>query len=358
MKKFLEKLGYSQEIEYSDKLLYFLVFCSIFVSGVFLILYGVFIPFRPAIFAHGIYFSLSLILYIPLKYGYNDIVRYLVVIFHIIQLSLSVFIWFPYDTGFGIYYLMVPMCGFIIMKYSEMKQRIFAISASILASALYYISETLDYDFYLYKTSDKVNDLFSKLSILSILVPMIYIFTMLARSNYLVNKELKMQAEVDSLTQIYNRRVLYKNGRQLFEDVKYHNKEFSLILFDLDFFKKINDVYGHQTGDVLLVELTSLIGGVLSSGDIFARYGGEEFAILIKNKDYEESYFIAEKIQNIVRKTIFEIDDNKVQITISIGLVEYNYSIIDFDEMVKLADKALYKAKENGRNQIQTENVS
>ncbi len=353
MKKFLKRIGCTAEIEYYDRLLYFLVLCTLLVIGLFLVLYALFVPFAPAILVHVIYFILSLSLYILLKYKRFNIVRFCIFIFHLIQLTLAVFVWFPYDTGFNIYYFMVPMSAFIIMRYSNRIQRYFAVIFSFLALILYLLSEILPFDYYMYETSDQINRIFRGISILSILMPMIYIFTMIARRDFIVSNELKELASKDSLTQIYNRRILYKVGNDEFVKARNHSYFFTIVLLDIDFFKNVNDKYGHPVGDVLLKELTELITNNIRKTDIFARYGGEEFAILLGNTNHDEGYAIAEKLLSIIKNHVFVIDGNQMSITVSMGLTQYTHDFDTFDEMMKTADNALYAAKENGRDQIQ-----
>ncbi len=352
MKKFLKRIGCTPDVEYYDRLLYFLVLCTILVIGLFLVLYILFIPYAPAIIVHLIYFILSLSLYIFLKYKKFNLVRFSIFILHLIQLSLAVFVWFPYTTGFNIYYFMVPMSAFIIMRYSNYWQRIFAVIFSCIAMILYLLSEILPFDFYMYETSEQINRVFRGISIVSILVPMIYIFTMIARRDNLVNNELKELASKDALTQIYNRRILYKAGNDEFVRARNHVYCFTILLFDIDFFKKVNDKYGHPAGDALLIELTELIAKNIRKTDLFARYGGEEFAILLGNTGNNDGLSIAEKLLEKVRTSVFMIDGNPIRITVSIGLTEYSHDFSNFDDMMKAADNALYSAKENGRDQI------
>ncbi|WKY44234.1 GGDEF domain-containing protein [Eubacteriaceae bacterium ES2] len=354
MKDFLNKLGYNQEIEYSERLLYFMNLCAILVAFLFLVLYFCYVRFLPAIIAQSLYISGSVSIFIFLKQRKFALVRVLLVVFHMVQLTFSVFVWFPFSIGFNLFYFMVPMTAFTILRYGIRWQRIMAIVSSSLASLLYLISEVLPVDYYLYETSAQINLLFRGLTIVSILGPMIFIFATIARSDYIVHKELKELAEKDSLTQIFNRRVLYRAGHDAFKKAKNSSYCFCFMLFDIDFFKKINDQYGHPVGDELLKELTDLVLQNIRKSDLLARYGGEEFAILLDNTDKTEGLVIARKLLEIVEGKVFEIEGHKIKITISIGLLQYKSDFNSFDEMMKDVDGLLYQAKEKGRNQIQS----
>ncbi len=200
MKKFLKFIGLTKDVDYYDRILYFLLLCTISVAALFMVFYVFLIPFPYALIAHATYLSLSILLYIPLKHKHYNFVRYCILSFHLVQLSLSVFLWFPYDTGFNIYYFMIPMSAFIVMRYANIRQRIFAIVSSLLASSLFLISEVFPNNHYLFETSSFTNSLFTGTSLATILIPMIFIFAMMARSDYYINKELKNLADKDSLT--------------------------------------------------------------------------------------------------------------------------------------------------------------
>lgn len=149
-------------------------------------------------------------------------------------------------------------------------------------------------------------------------------------------------ALIDSLTKIYNRYAFFEEAK------KYKNEEFSLIMFDLDHFKNINDTFGHNVGDIVLYEVCRVIENRLRDYDIFARIGGEEFMILLPNTSIEFATLIA----NRIKIDIENHDFNEVpKVTISLGVVESN-KISSLDDLLQNVDKALYQAKENGRNQV------
>lgn len=352
MKKIIEYLGYNSDLEYNNRILYLMYLCCILVAAFFLTIYLLYIPLLPAIIAHFIYITFCLGMYGFLKKRKFVFAKVSLILSHLIQLTLAVYLWFPMATGYNIYYFMVPMVSFIIMDYGSKKQRIFAISASVLSGVLYFISEIIVDNYYLYETSPELNRFLGSISILFIFIPMTYIFTLFASDRYYNQKELKLHANTDFLTKTYNRRILYEFGEEAIGKANVSNQDFSLIVFDIDYFKKVNDRYGHPVGDELLKQLSILVTSKIRKDDIFSRYGGEEFAILLKNTNSVQGRKIANELLEIIENEIFKVDEIEIQITISIGLIQYVKNIKEFNEMMKLADKALYSAKENGRNQV------
>lgn len=149
-------------------------------------------------------------------------------------------------------------------------------------------------------------------------------------------------ALIDSLTKIYNRYAFFEKAK------KHKNRQFSLIMFDLDHFKNINDSFGHNVGDIVLYEVCRVIENRLRDYDVFARIGGEEFMILLPNTSIEFATLIANRIKiDIENHDFIEVP----KVTISLGVVESNKDL-SLDDLLQNVDKALYQAKENGRNQV------
>ena len=132
-----------------------------------------------------------------------------------------------------------------------------------------------------------------------------------------------------------------------------YNTKFSLLLLDIDFFKKFNDTYGHQAGDAVLRYVSELLKKSIRSTDIAARYGGEELVIILTNTDKEEAYITAEKIcKKIAAKKMRISEKQEVSVTVSIGVTTYPENGSNSEELIEYADKGLYYAKEHGRNQV------
>jgi diguanylate cyclase len=156
----------------------------------------------------------------------------------------------------------------------------------------------------------------------------------------------------DPLTEIYNRRYLISRMEEEFEKHKRYDKPFSLIMFDLDFFKKINDTHGHQCGDYMLKSLADLFNASIRSTEVIARYGGEEFCCLLPETDLESARELAERIREKTEASVFMFNETVLKITVSGGVSEATKDIASVDFLLEKADKALYIAKEGGRNKI------
>lgn len=167
------------------------------------------------------------------------------------------------------------------------------------------------------------------------------------------NEQLNQLAYNDSLTKIKNRHSFFEVGNKLFSIAKRDQQCLAILLIDIDFFKKINDQYGHPIGDKVLVNFTQLISEQLRESDLFARIGGEEFAIVMNNGKLEGAKNLAGKLCQLIESSPLLIDDFTISYTISIGLAEIQDMDIGIDDLVKRADEALYQAKNNGRNQYQ-----
>ena len=160
-------------------------------------------------------------------------------------------------------------------------------------------------------------------------------------------EELKHEANFDSLTQIYNRNMFHRLMNRKIIDAQNDKKSFIFIIFDIDYFKKVNDTYGHLIGDDVLISITKLITSHIRARDIFARWGGEEF-VLSFDVDIEKGIEIA----NSLRKHIDEYDFDVVgNITCSFGVTEFQKDDT-IDTIIKRADRALYNAKDSGRNRV------
>ena len=166
-----------------------------------------------------------------------------------------------------------------------------------------------------------------------------------------LEKELERLATVDKLTSIYNRYKMDLSLEEQIEIAKRYERVLSIIFFDIDFFKNINDTYGHKTGDVVLKELSQFISNQLRKSDIFGRWGGEEFLVILPETPKSEAVKLAEKL----RKNIEMHDFKKIgKLTCSFGVTTFKQNDTA-ETIVSRVDKKLYKAKQNGRNRIEVE---
>lgn len=163
-------------------------------------------------------------------------------------------------------------------------------------------------------------------------------------------------ATTDGLTELYNHRYFQEQMIQQVENCKRYNTSFSLILIDIDFFKKFNDTFGHQSGDAVLRQVSQKLKRNVRSTDIVCRYGGEEMSIILPNTDKKEAIITAQKIcQTIAEKPFKLANDKESNVTISLGVSTYPEDGEAADKLIESADKRLYKAKNNGRNQVVSE---
>ena len=131
-----------------------------------------------------------------------------------------------------------------------------------------------------------------------------------------------------------------------------YNHHFALLMIDIDFFKKINDEYGHDIGDCVLKRLVSESENQMREADCFARWGGEEFLALLPETELNEAAQVAERLREQISQIVINKDNSRIQITVSIGLTEVTDYESNFDDILKKADTALYSAKAGGRNQV------
>ena len=163
------------------------------------------------------------------------------------------------------------------------------------------------------------------------------------------------QAHTDPLTRISNRRYLDTVLEAEFKRARTIHNDISVIYFDIDFFKKINDTYNHIAGDYVLREMASLIQSKFIHGkNVFARYGGEEFVIMLANTALEQAREIAEEIRSSVESHPFIYNGKRIPTTISLGVAELTASMDSPKSLLKAADKALFESKSAGRNQVTT----
>ncbi|HEY1098477.1 MAG TPA: GGDEF domain-containing protein [Myxococcota bacterium] len=168
-------------------------------------------------------------------------------------------------------------------------------------------------------------------------------------------KQLYESATRDGLTNCYNKKYFADQLKTEFAYYYRHNEPMSLCLFDIDFFKKLNDGFGHQAGDYVLKNLAAIVQKMLRTEDIFARYGGEEFGVIFKNTDGEKAFLVLERIRRQLESHHFMNEDKRMPVTVSIGIAtlwEQNYPTPK--ALVKAADDYLYKAKGNGRNRTES----
>ena len=164
--------------------------------------------------------------------------------------------------------------------------------------------------------------------------------------------EKEFMSVLDGLTGLYNRRQFELGLEQEFNRTKRHPADFSLAMLDIDFFKKVNDTYGHQFGDYVLKTVSDLMKASFRKTDLLYRYGGEELVIILPETNIEGALIPVQRLRRSVEEYNFEFNGIKAKVTVSIGLTMNFTEFKSSAEILKSADEALYKAKESGRNRV------
>jgi len=168
------------------------------------------------------------------------------------------------------------------------------------------------------------------------------------------NQQLQELANRDGLTGLYNHRYFHEQLSKDFLRAKRYHEFMSCVLLDIDYFKKFNDTHGHQTGDIVLSTLGNVITESIRDSDFAARYGGEEFALVLYHTDGSTAVDVAQRLRQMVENCEVRDNDKVLRVTISVGVATFPHEeISDSKRLIECADKALYRAKENGRNRVE-----
>jgi diguanylate cyclase (GGDEF)-like protein len=175
----------------------------------------------------------------------------------------------------------------------------------------------------------------------------------IALNNAITYDQLQKLAANDPLTGLYNRRFgMNRLAEEYVRSVRSHSP-LGILLFDIDHFKRVNDTYGHTAGDRVLINIAKISAMAARKGDLLIRYGGEEFVIILPGAGKEDCLFVAERLRHMVEESVVAAGDAKIQVTVSIGAVSYpEYACENEIDLIKIADKALYIAKDKGRNAV------
>lgn len=195
---------------------------------------------------------------------------------------------------------------------------------------------------------------------LELIYPLIFsigAFTVAYIVKYLIkSRDFEQQyilATTDGLTELYNHRYFQEQIRMQVEQAKRYSSNFSLIIIDIDFFKKFNDTFGHQSGDAVLRQVAQTLKKNVRATDIVCRYGGEEMSIILPNTSKDEAFSTAQKICERVASKKFKLTgDKETHVTISLGVATFPFDGDTASAIIESADKRLYTAKNSGRNQV------
>lgn len=163
----------------------------------------------------------------------------------------------------------------------------------------------------------------------------------------------------DGLTEIYNKRYFEEALERELSRAQRHQRELSMLIFDIDFFKKVNDTFGHLAGDYVLRDLASVISKRSRHEEVFARYGGEEFVVLLPESNSSEAITLAEQLRKLVEDHKFVFEGEEIPVTVSIGVMTTGgKDKLTSADFIKAADEQLYIAKSEGRNCVRSRNES
>lgn len=173
-----------------------------------------------------------------------------------------------------------------------------------------------------------------------------------------LQEQLKQLAYFDGLTKIYNRTQFLHKGREILSEAHLNLQPASFILFDIDYFKRINDTYGHDVGDQAIIHVVSVCNRYLNPEMLFARYGGEEFVIALPNTSLQEAEKLAEQLRVALLNEPLDVQGAPITLTSSFGIAQYNGGADSLESLLRDADTALYESKRNGRNAVRVHAVS
>ena len=166
------------------------------------------------------------------------------------------------------------------------------------------------------------------------------------------HKEIQQRIRYDALTSLLTKESFYLALETELKRCHTHRLTLSLLMMDIDFFKKVNDTYGHQAGSFVLSEIGRLIPDNLRDLDLSSRYGGEEFIVLLLETNSQQALMVSERLRQVISNHVFVYEGNSISITISIGIAQYPQDGHTINELVARADKALYQCKHTGRNKV------
>ncbi|MFN6240063.1 MAG: diguanylate cyclase [Microcystis sp.] len=167
-----------------------------------------------------------------------------------------------------------------------------------------------------------------------------------------INYQLEKLVRTDSLTGVNNRREILALGEKELQRCRRYHRYFSLVFIDIDHFKHINDTFGHLLGDKTLITVAGAIKNCLRQVDSFGRFGGEEFVAILPETNLEDAETLARRICQVINKLNIEIDRQKVRVTASIGVATFSTQDNNLEEVIERADRAMFAAKNQGRNRV------
>ncbi len=255
---------------------------------------------------------------------------------------------FSKASGFHFFFFILPPVLILIFDNNELVPKIVF---TFLAAFLFFLAEIMPDSGFSILIDDTENQILYYISMATCFGGLVVVTGIFDHEITVLESELSRLATRDPLTQILNRRQLFLLLEKQFDLSRRYNSVFSTILIDIDFFKKINDTFGHKCGDEALIWISKKIAKSLRNPDIFARYGGEEFCIILPETPEKSAFSVSEKLRAVIEKQPFRSKAGHIMtITVSCGVCTISSEFKNYQEIIHYADKALYRAKRKGRN--------
>lgn len=277
--------------------------------------------------------------------------RYLAIITSIVMVGIQGAYFF--GPSYGLQYQMFPLIVviFLLLDFNITYERTSIYVLSLVSIGVFYFVQYTPFEprfaeYYLYESYYFSIALFFSFS--GLLILLYY----LSKEIFAAKDQLYNMATTDALTNLYNRRTFLKRGQEAFKIAERGGQHFSVVIYDIDSFKSVNDEYGHLIGDAVLKSIATLSKESIRATDLLARYGGEEFAILLPNTSPEQALVVAEKLRECIAEHVIEVQNFSIKRSVSLGVMGYHFSITSFDDLIDKADKAMYKSKMMGKNRL------
>lgn len=264
------------------------------------------------------------------------------------QISILSLFYFGTESGFHWFFVNVISYAFVVFRTDRQAVKYWVVSLSL---ALFLLCELTNTNGLYLSSEDQ------ELSIILVFFAVAFNFAMvinlvISRLKS-VNQHLRILAEKDELTGLSNRRKVLADAVNIFADSVINRESCVFSIVDLDHFKKINDTFGHEAGDLVLAKVSSMMASVIRPQDEIGRYGGEEFIVIMRSTSIKEAAEMMEHMRQSVEDMLIETENGIViPVTISIGLAAIDPSVSRYEEILAQADKGLYAAKRSGRNRL------
>ncbi|NLU99765.1 GGDEF domain-containing protein [Marinomonas sp. UCMA 3892] len=280
--------------------------------------------------------------------GYFSRAQLLMPILQISQISILSLFYFGTNSGFHWLFVSVIAYSFVVFRVDQNFAKYWIVSISIV---LFLMCELLNTrGIYLTSFDQSVVVVFVFLALSFNFAMVINLVIKRLKS---VNSHLRTLAEMDELTGLSNRRKVLADAVNIFADSVINRESCVFAIVDLDHFKKINDTFGHEAGDLVLAKVSAMMASVIRSQDEIGRYGGEEFIVIMPDTSLKDAEVVMERMRQSVENMLIETEHGIViPVTVSIGVAAIAPSVSRYEEILAQADKGLYTAKRNGRNRV------